>query len=289
MKKFIKKYEVLYKYLKLTAASALYALSLSLFLDPNNLAPGGVSGISILLNRVVDIPTGTLYLLINIPILILGMWKFGFRFIISTLYNTALITLCTNYLASFEAVTADPLLAVLVGGSLQAVALGIVFKAGSTTGGTDIIVKVLRARYPHIKTGAFVLLTDVIVVVISAFVFKAIDTALYAGLAVALISFVLDLVLYGRDGAKLLFIISDRSEEITERMLKELDVGCTFIEGYGAYSKKNKKVIMCVMHKNLFPKAEEIIKAEDSEAFIIVSSASEIYGEGYKNIFAEKI
>lgn len=277
------------KYFKLTIAALIYSVSVSLFLDPNALAPGGITGISIILNRISGVSTGTWFLLLNIPILLLGIWKFGIKFIVSTIYCTSLISIFTNILEGFGAATTDTLLAAIAGGALSAIGLGLVFKTGSTTGGTDIIVKVLRMRFPHLKTSFLVLLLDVMVVIVSAFLFKDLDRALYAGLAVFVISVVLDLVLYGRDGAKLIYIISDRSEAIAGRILEELDIGVTYIDGYGAYSGKDKKIIMCVMRKNLSHKAEEIVKAEDGEAFMIVSSASEIYGEGYKNIFSEKI
>ncbi|MCD7836605.1 MAG: YitT family protein [Lachnospiraceae bacterium] len=277
------------KYLKITVAALIYSVSVSLFLDPNSLAPGGITGISIILNRISGISTGTWFLLLNIPLLLLGIWKFGIKFIVSTIYCTGLISVFTNMLEKLGAATTDTLLAAIAGGVLCAVGLGIVFKTGSTTGGTDIIVKALRCRFPHLKTSLLVLLLDVIVVIVSAFTFKELDRALYAGLSVFVISVVLDLVLYGRDGAKLIYIISDRAEHIAGRILDELEIGVTYINGYGAYSGKNKRIIMCVMRKNLLHRAEEIVKEEDGEAFMIVSSASEIYGEGYKNIFSEKI
>ncbi len=276
-------------YFMITVASVLYAVGVSLFLDPNALAPGGVTGIAIILNRVTAMETGTWILLINIPIIILGIRKFGFRFIVSTMYATAMISVFTNLLSGIGAVTEDPFLAALVGSVLSAVGMGLVFKAGATTGGTDIIVKVLRIHFPHLKTGSLFLMTDAVIVTASAFVFRDVNKALYAGLSVCLISFVLDIVLYGTDGAKLIYIISDRSKEIASRLLEELDIGVTYVKGEGAYSGKEKAVIMCVMRKQLSPKAQEIVKEEDPVAFMIVTSATEIYGEGYKNIFSEKL
>ena len=276
-------------YLLITVACAIYSVAVSLFLDPNSLAPGGVTGISIILNRVISVETGTLIFLINIPILILGAWKFGLRFILSTIYATALISLFTNLLSGVQAVTTDPLLAALVGGSLAAVGIGWVFKAGATTGGTDIIIKILRIKMPHLKTGGLFLAMDAVIVTISAFVFKDIDVALYAGLTVFVISLVLDVVLYGRDEAKLIFIISDRSEQITRRLLEELDIGVTYVRGAGAFSGKEKQVIMCATKKATAPKTEVIVKEEDPQAFMIITSATEIYGEGYKSSFSEKL
>ena len=208
----------------ITAAAAIYAVAVSLFLDPNSLAPGGVTGIAIILNRLAGMETGTWMFVINIPILVIGMWKFGWKFILSTLYCTAVTSFFTNLLTPVGAVTADPLLAALVGATLMAVALGLVFKAGATTGGTDIIIKLLRLKFPHLKTGFLFLLTDAVIVTASAFVFQNLDTALYAGIVVFINSVLLDLVLYGRDGAKMFFIISDSPETIVSRLLEELDI-----------------------------------------------------------------
>ncbi len=276
-------------YLLITVASLIYSVSVSLFLDPNSLAPGGVTGIAIILNRLIPVETGTLILLINIPVLILGTWKFGLRFILSTIYSTVLISLFTNLLSGVKPLTADPLLSALVGGSLAAIGIGGVFKAGATTGGTDIIVKLLRRKMPHLKTGKLFLAVDAIVVTASAFVFQNIDIALYAGLTVIVISLVLDVVLYGRDEAKLIFIISDRSEQITKRLLEELDIGVTYMQGAGAFSGREKQVILCAAKKAMAPKTEVIVKEEDPQAFMIVTSATEIYGEGYKSYFSEKL
>lgn len=276
-------------YIIITIASFIYAAAVSLFLDPNSLAPGGVTGISIILNRTTGVETGTWILLLNVPILILGAWKFGGRFILSTIYCTVLTSVFTNLLTPVGALTTDPFLAALAGAGLMALALGWVFKAGATTGGMDIVIKVLRLKMPHLKTGSLYLILDTVVVTLSAFVFKDIDRALYAALVVFTASFLLDVVLYGRDGAKVIYIISDHYDTITKRLLEELDIGVTYMEGSGAYSGKDKKVIMCVMRKQLAPKAEEVVKQEDPMAFMIVTSATEIYGEGYKSYFSEKL
>lgn len=277
------------KFLVITAASVLYAVAISLFLDPNSLAPGGVTGIAIILNRITGMETGTLILLLNIPILALGMWKFGLRFILSTMYCTVLTSRVTNLLSGFEPLTREPFPAAVAGGALMALSLGWVFKAGATTGGMDIIIKVLRLRMPHLKTGSLYLVTDIVVVAASAILFQNIDSALYATITVFVSSYMLDLVLYGRDGAKVIYIISDHYEAITPRLLEELDIGVTYMQGYGAYSGKDKRIIMCVMRKQLAPKAEEIVKEEDPMAFMIVTGATEIYGEGYKSYFCNKL
>lgn len=278
------------RFIMMTIGAFIYAFAISTIADPNSMAPGGVAGLSIIISRIIPVQTGTLIWCFNIPILLLGLWKFGAKFIVSTVYCTALTSIMTNILSGkVQPLTNDILLAAIVGGVLMAVGIGMVFKAGSTTGGTDIIVKVLRLKFPHMKTSKLFLTLDAAVVGASAFVFHNVDAALYAALMVFVSSTVLDMVLYGKDSAKFIYIISDKSEQIAKRLLDELSIGVTYVKGVGAYSGKDKNVIMCVVKKHIAPKAEDVVKEEDPMAFMIVTSATEIYGEGYKNLFSEKI
>lgn len=282
-------FRTIWNYIIITVFSLTYAAGISLFLDPNNLAPGGVSGISIMLSRLTPLPTGTWIILLNVPILALGLWKFGLKFLISTIYCTVVSSLFTNILSPIGALTDDKLLAALAGGTIMAVSLGMVFKAGATTGGVDIIVKVLRLRYKHLKTGNLYLMIDAIVVTLSGIMFRNLEIALYAAVTIFVNSVVLDTVLYGKDGAKMIYIISDHPKRITERLLADLDIGVTGLHGEGAYSGKEKEVLLCVMRKPLAPKAQQIVREEDAEAFMIVSDATEIFGEGYKSYFSERL
>lgn len=278
------------RFLLMTVGAIIYAFAISTIADPNSMAPGGVAGLSVILSRVIPVQTGTLIWCFNIPILLLGLWKFGAKFIVSTVYCTALTSIATNlFSGKIPPLTNDILLAAIAGGVLIAVGIGMVFKAGSTTGGTDIIVKVLRLRFPHMKTSRLFLALDAAVVGSSAFVFHNVDAALYAAIMVFVASTVLDIILYGKDSAKFIYIISDKSEQIAKRLLDELGIGVTYVKGVGAYSAKDKNVIMCVVKKHIAPKTEDVVKEEDPMAFMIVTSATEIYGEGYKNLFSEKI
>lgn len=278
------------RFIMMTLGAIIYAFAISTIADPNSMAPGGVAGLSIILNRVIPVQTGTLIWCFNIPILLLGLWKFGGKLILSTVYCTALLSFMTNVFdGRVPPLTNDILLAAIAGGVLMAIGIGLVFKAGSTTGGTDIIVKVLRLRFPHLKTSVLFLTLDAAVVGCSAFVFHNVDAALYAAIMVFVSSTVLDIVLYGKDSAKFIYIISDKSELIAKRLLDELNIGVTYVKGVGAYSGKDKNVIMCVVKKHIAPKTEDVVKEEDPMAFMIVTSATEIYGEGYKNLFSEKI
>lgn len=282
-------WRVVWNYLMITIFSFTYAVGISLFLDPNELAPGGVGGISIMLSRLTPIPTGTWILLLNVPILALGLWKFGLKFLISTVYCTIVSSVFTNLLAGYGALTTDKLLASVAGGAIMAVSMGMILKAGATTGGVDIIVKVMRLKYRHLKTGNLYLIMDAIVVTLSGIMFRNLEVALYAAVAIFVCSVVLDTVLYGKDGAKMIYIISDSPDRITDRLLEELDIGVTSLRGEGAYSGKEKRVLMCAMRKPLAPRAQQVVREEDPEAFMIVSDATEIFGEGYKSYFSERL
>ena len=276
-------------YLLIILGSAIYALSVSLFLDPNDLAPGGMTGIAVILNRLSRIDVGTLYFLLNVPVVLLGLWKFGWRFIIKTAVAIGCTSLFTNLLAPYGAVTEDLLLASVVGGMLMAVGMGLIFRARATTGGTDIIVKVLRQKYRHLKTGALFLYMDLVIVTLAGIVFRDLNVALYALLTVFVNGKAIDYVLYGHDDAKLIYIITDRADEIADRIMLDLDIGCTFLNGKGGWTQEPKAVIMTVAHNRISPLIEEIVKELDPQAFMIIGSASEIYGEGYKDILAEKL
>lgn len=282
-RKAVKKYGVI------TLAAFTYAMAVSLFIDPNNMAPGGVTGIAIIISRVLRVETGTLIFLLNIPILLFAIWKFGLKFTISTIYALGLISVFTNVLSAYEAVTDDTMLAAMAGGALTAVSIGLILRAGATTGGMDIIVKWLRLKLPYLKTGVIFFFADVIIVSMSGIVFRDMEAALYAAIAVIVSSTVLDIVLYGKDEAKLIYIISDKEREITKRLLDELDVGVTQIDGHGAFSGKEKKVLMCAVKKAISPQIETIVKEEDAESFMIITRATEVFGEGYKSYFSERI
>ena len=276
-------------YIILTVAALIYAVAVSLFLDPNNIAPGGVTGIAILVSRFIPITTGTVNLLINVPIVLLGLWKFGWRFICSTMYALAMITVFINAFEGYGAVTEDLLIAAVIGGALIGSALALVFKAGATTGGADIIVKVLRTKWKHIKTNTLFLVFDSIVIIASWIVFHDLTVAFYAGIAVVTTSAVMDRILYGSDEARLTYIISSNPEQMKRRILDELEITATIITARGAYSNSPRELLMIAVRKQMYPKLEEIVKDEDVSAFMIVSSANEIYGEGYKDITKEKI
>jgi len=284
----------LIKFMMITFGALVYAMGISIFLDPNNLAPGGTTGIAIIINSITGLKTGTLVFLINIPILIFGWWKFGIKFILSTMYVTVassfFMNLMNEYIIlKYGVITHDLLLSGAAGGSLMAMGMAVVFRQGATTGGTDIIIRALRQRYKHIRSGTIFIITDAIIVSASAVILKNVEIALYVAITIVISNYVLDLVLYGGDSAKLLYIISSRQEQIAKRILDEIDIGITYLKAEGAYTESEKKVIMCVCRKYNYTKVREIVKEEDIDAFFIVSGANEVFGDGYKSYLSEEI
>jgi uncharacterized membrane-anchored protein YitT (DUF2179 family) len=279
------------KYAMITLGSFIYSLAVILFFDYNDMVNGGVSGAAILLNRFIPIEVGTLMFMLNVPLVLLAIWQFGLKFIVSTFYSVAVMSMFTNLLAAYIKVPAthDTILVALGGGALAAVGIGLVFRAGSTTGGTDIVVRLLKKRHPHMKTSLLFFMVDVVIVTASGFVFQDFEKAMYSALSLLVYSLVADVVLYGRDEAKLIYVITEHPIAIADAFMDQLDCGATYLKGKGAFSKSDKEIVMCVLRKPKYPLAEEIVKELDPEAFLIVTNATEIYGEGYKNLFSEKI
>ena len=290
------------KFLIITLGAIAYASATVFFIDPHNLAPGGVTGVAIIINRVCNdaISIGALFFIINVPLLITGLIKFGKEFLAGTVYGTVVLSgtiqilemLRDNMLESGSTwfKVNDPLISCIAGGALMAIGLGLVFRVGATTGGTDIIVKLLRLKFRHIKAGRIFIILDTIIAFSSLPVVDwQVETVLYSLVAMFISSVVVDLVLYGPDGAKLVYIVSDRSETIAKRVLEELHIGATFLNGEGAYTMVKKEILMCAVKKHLFPKLKDIVTQEDCHAFLIVTSANEIYGEGYKSHFKEDV
>ena len=273
------------RYLKLTLYSILYAVGFQLFIVPNFLAPGGFSGVSVLLNHIIPaIPTGTFLLLLHIPILIIGFWKFGVKFTITTCYCTVLTSVLMTLLEYFgkPIVSDDIFLGCVCGGALVGFSLGKIFRHGATTGGMDIIVKLIRLKVPHLKTNQVFLTADSFVVAAMILLMGDVIRGLYSAICIVISTTIMDRALYGKDEATFVHIISDKPQEVADQLLYELEMGVTFINGMGAYTKKEKKIIMCVAKKRDFHKVEAVVKRTDPKSFMIVSSAQEVFGEGYK-------
>lgn len=284
----------IFRYVFITFTAVLYAVGIALFLNPNNLAPGGISGIAIILKKMFPgLPgVGMLILLINIPILAVGIKKFGIKFILSTMYSLIVSSVLIDILPivfNVNGVTDNKMLASVIGGATFGLGMGLMFRLDTTTGGLDIIVKIIKQKKPHLKTGQIYFLLDVVILAASAMAFKDVEVALYAAIAIYVSTVVMDRAIYGGDEATLVYIISEKRELIARRMMKEVNVGATMIQAKGAYSNETTEVIMCVMKKQTLVKVRNILKQTDSGAFMIVSSANEVFGQGFKDHFKTEI
>jgi len=276
----------------------IYSLGVSLFLDANKLASGGLTGVALVLNNVLTnngitlFDAGTLNILLNIPMFILGFVYFGKKFFLNTACCVAACSLLISFWTWFFGdylnvlpLTQSPLVAAVFGGALFGLGAGIIFKMGGSTGGTDIPVKILRTKFRHIKTGVISMIADIAIVACSYFINYDFETVLYTVISVIVFTPVFDWVLYGGNSAKTVYIITDeiRCEAIKSRVLKELDIGATLINAEGAYTGDEKRILLCVVKPFLYPKLRDIVRDEDKKAFMIVTSAKEIYGEGYQD------
>lgn len=279
----------IYKFLMTTFGAVLYAAGIGLFLDPMHLSAGGVAGISQILSEFLPISTGTLILVLNVPILLLGVWKFGIKFLGLTAYTIVLSSPLIDLFTSFGGLTKEPLLAALAGGALLGAGMGFLFRSGSSSGGVDVITKVLRLRFPHIKTGVIFFVLDAIIIGASAIVFGALDLGLYATVGILASTFVMNYLLYGSDEARMVYIISNEPQAVADELLQKLDLGGTFLNGYGAYTGKEKRVLMCVMRPKQLPSAREVVASIDPSAFLIVAGVSAVFGEGFKAHNAEDL
>ena len=269
-------------YVIMTAASAVYAVGIAFFLSPNSLAPGGVTGIAIILNAISGLETGTLMWLINIPLILLGMWKFGWRFILSTLYCTTISSLFTNILEPYGSLTRDPFLAALAGSTLMAVGMGWIFKAGATTGGTDIIALILK-KYSSLNVGKALLCTDFLVAVSSFWVF-GVKAGLYSLLGLFAKAFLVDGVIESINSCKYFIVITKHPQPIEDYILKNLHHGCTINGVMGTYTGENKTMMHTVCKRIEAVHLQKKVYEIDPHAFTIITTTSEIIGRGFRSV-----
>ena len=276
----MKKLEWIY----MVSGTFLVSLAFSCFFIPNEIAPGGVSGFATLINVLFGFPVGLGVIICNIPIFILAWRKHGTKFMVYSLVSTILLSIFIEVLIMpevwIDAIKADLLLSTVIGGAIAGVGIGLVFKAGVTTGGTDMLAKVIHDWFPNI-TIAWVLFAIDFLVVFSAAIFISPLAGLYALVALFIMSNVIDFVQTGIDSAKAFTIISDQSDEIAHKILHELNRGVTFLSGHGGYTKNPKDILMCVVRRNQISRVRNIVKSVDENAFVIIHDVKEVMGEGF--------
>lgn len=285
-------------YFWITIGSIITAASINAFMVPYKIAPGGVSGIATVIYYLTNgkLSVGATMLFLNIPLFILGMRFIGRQFILKTLYGTILLSVLIdstepvteyfvqNFLTRFgeQPYSPDLLLYSIFGGFLMGIGLGLVFKSGATTGGTDLAARIVNHFIPVFTMGQTLLFIDASVIVIAAGAFKSFQLALYAIVTLYISSKVIDAILEGVNFAKALFIISDSPDEIAQSILKDIDRGVTSLKGTGMYTGNDKEVLFCVVHRGQLPLLKKIVKETDQRAFVVLTDIREVVGEGFK-------
>lgn len=267
------------------AGGFLYSAAVMLFLSPNEISPGGLTGISTMLNHLFMLPVGLTVFVLNIPILIIGFLKFGGVFIIKTTAATVVISAMLDSVEKIlPALKIDPILAAVFGGILMGLGLSLFMLRGATTGGVDIIAKLINRRFPHLTVGRLMLLTDAVIVALTAFVYRNTESALYSVAALYASSQVMDMMLYGADKGKIIYIITKNAEDTAKAILSLVKRGVSLIDVTGAYTGSKRRMIMCTVRRNEVSSVYRLVREYDDNAFIVVGEAGEIFGEGFKPI-----
>ena len=274
------------EYILITFGIILVALSVEYFFSPNNIAAGGVTGLAIVVNALIpQLSVGTITLILNLVLFILAFGlidgNFGGKTIFASLGLSVIMWIIERFLNPF-AITTDLVIATVFGTLISAFGMAIVFNSNASTGGTDILAKILN-KFFHINIGKSLLIVDILITFAGAIVF-GIDTGFYAMLSVIILGIAEDRFIDGFNSSKEITIISQHYEKISEFILEDLSRGCTYLNGEGVYSGKEIKVIYSVLSRNEFIKLKEFIKEVDETAFISVRESYEVLGEGFMKI-----
>ena len=270
--------------------AVIYALAFDWFVAPNQIAMGGVTGLAQIVNALVPVlPVGVLSILVNVPLFLAGWRLLGGRLLVSSLYAMAVSSLAIDVIAWMHTFPPmDPILATLYGGAGMGVGLGLVFSQGATTGGTDIIGKLLKLKFPWLPIGKLVMIPDMVVVILAAVVFGTVNAALYGLIQMYLLSKVMDMILYGWDTSRVAYIITDRWEETVQGLL-DMNRGVTLLQGKGAYTGAEKQVLLVAFRQRELVPIKRRLREIDPKAFFIVCDAHEILGEGFGDYQKEEI
>lgn len=280
----MKKYfSIIINYAIMVVGALIAALSIDILLAPNRLASGGISGVATVLHFVTGFPIGAISLLFNIPLFALGIKSEGRLFGVKSIAATVVLSLFIDVFSGLPPLTDDIFLASLFGGLLMGLGLGMVLLSGATTGGTDIIAKLVQRAFRHLPIGRTLLIVDILVITFATVVFKNITIGMYSAISLYASTYMIDTLIDGGKFAKTVFVISDKYNEISQSIKNELHRGVTGLSGYGMYSGKEKTVLMCTLKRNEIPRLKDLVRKNDSSAFVILTDVREVLGEGFIN------
>ncbi len=259
-------------------------MSVNCFSAPNRIAPGGVTGIATVLHVLVpSLPIGFTILAMNVPLLIMARLKISRAFAVRTVTCTVISTVVIDVSARFLPVyRGDLFLASVMGGVLAGVGLGLIFLRGGSTGGTEIVARLLERRFPHIPIGRLMLVVDAVVIAVAALVFGNVESAMYAVVMVFVISVLVDTLVYGGRGGKLVLIFSEQYQTITKAVLEQLNCGVTKLHSQGGYTCEERDVLLCAIRRTQVYALRRLVARLDPAAFLVITSAEEVFGKGFQ-------
>ena len=267
---------------KILVGSCLFALGFGLFLEPHSINAGGISGLAQIFVRLFGVGTvGTITLIVNLPLFAIGGIKVGKKFFAGSLIGMISSSVALDLMSKLPAPETEPLLAALYGGVICGLGLGIVFSTGASTGGSDIIVRLLKRKWQNVPIGTINIFFDLSVACLTGLAFWSIGSALYSGVAIVVTGQIIDAVVYRFDYSKVALIISDHHQKIAEEISRQLDRGATFLQGEGTYTHKQTKVVLTAVKKQQLAELKRLVVEIDPNAFIIVQEAHQVLGDGF--------
>ncbi|MDR0979421.1 MAG: YitT family protein [Lachnospiraceae bacterium] len=267
-----------------TIGSLLLALGICLFLLPNQLSSGGFSGVATVLYYLFNIPMGLTTIVLNIPLFIILFFQKGRGYLVRAIIGTSLLSVFLNEFTHLEALTDDKLLACIYGGILTGLGTAIIFKGHASTGGSELLATIIRHISPKYKTGNLIMTVDTIIVTLNVIVFRNLEVGLYSAIVIYLLGKILDIFSEGIYFSKVIYIISNKFDEISTKINKEVGRGTTGLYGKGMYTGVDKGVLLCVVTRNEVMNVRTIAQKIDPKAFIIISNAREVIGKGFEKV-----
>ena len=281
-RKIVKTKHIIIQFLQIIVGTALVAMSTSLFLLPNQLSSGGFSGIATIVYYLLKIPLGTTVLVLNVPLFIMSLIKNGKHFFLNAVTGTVGLSVFLNIFEKIKPITTDRFLACIYGGIIAGIGTAIILKANASTGGTDLLTQIIKAYKPNIKISNLLVVLDTIIVAMNVIFFKELEIGLYSAITIYVMGKMLDIFFEGIDFAKMIYIISPQNEEIAEQIGEKIRRGSTSLYGKGMYKKMDKEVLLCVASRGEVREIRKIVKEIDKNAFVVITNAREVFGEGFK-------
>jgi len=282
-----KRYSKFVEYIGITVGCALMGLGLVLFLQPNTIAPGGVTGLAIVIQTLTGVPIDITNLVINIPLFIAGILLLGGAFGMKTAYATIMLSVFIrifNIFGNGYILTNDLLLSAIYGGVIMGTGIGLVFRSGGTTGGTDLAGAILNKYFPNLSIAKLMMILDLMVVITAGLVVKNIEISLYSIITLYILVQMADFIVDGLNYSKAFYIISNSSDEIGKKINSELYRGVTALQGKGVYTGAERDVLLCVVNRAQVARLKKLVYEIDEKAFMMVTTIHEVLGEGFKEV-----